>query len=206
MALKIYGVAASRAIRPLWAAEELGIPYEHIPVHYQDAATLSAPAYRGLNPNGTVPVIDDDGLVLFESLAITLHLARTRPEGGLWAVSRSGESHILQWTLWAATEIEPLARQWFHHTGFLPPEKRRPELAEAARAQLQTRLRVLDEHVKAQPYLLADGFTVADLNLAAVLQRLAVLGGEHFPHATAWHQRCMGRPGAQRAMALRQPQ
>lgn len=206
MALKIYGVAASRAIRPLWAAEELGIPYEHIPVHYQDAATLNAPAYRGLNPNGTVPVIDDDGLVLFESLAITLHLARTRPEGGLWAVSRSGESHILQWTLWAATEIEPLARQWFHHTGFLPPEKRRPELAEAARAQLQTRLRVLDEHVKAQPYLLADGFTVADLNLAAVLQRLAVLGGEHFPHATAWHQRCMGRPGAQRAMALRQPQ
>lgn len=206
MALKIYGVAASRAIRPLWAAEELGIPYEHIPVHYQDAATLSAPAYRGLNPNGTVPVIDDDGLVLFESLAITLHLARTRPEGGLWAASRSGESHILQWTLWAATEIEPLARQWFHHTGFLPPEKRRPELAEAARAQLQTRLRVLDEHVKAQPYLLADGFTVADLNLAAVLQRLAVLGGEHFPHATAWHQRCMGRPGAQRAMALRQPQ
>jgi glutathione S-transferase len=117
-----------------------------------------------------------------------------------------GPSQILQWTLWAATEIEPLARQWFHHTSFLPPEQRRPELAETARAQLQTRLRVLDQQVKEQPYLLADGFTVADLNLAAVLQRLAVLGGEHFPRATAWHQRCMGRPAAQRAMALRQLQ
>lgn len=206
MTLKIYGVAASRAIRPLWAAEELGIPYEHIPVHYQDTAALNAPAFRALNPNGTVPAIDDHGLVLFESLAITLHLARTRPEGGLWAASAAGPSQILQWTLWAATEIEPLARQWFHHTSFLPPERQRPELAEAARAQLQTRLRVLDQQVEEQPYLLADGFTVADLNLAAVLQRLAALGGEHFPHATAWHQRCLGRPAAQRAMALRQLQ
>ena len=111
MTLKIYGVAASRAIRPLWAAEELGIPYEHIPVHYQDTAALNAPAFRALNPNGTVPAIDDHGLVLFESLAITLHLARTRPEGGLWAASAAGPSQILQWTLWAATEIEPLARQ-----------------------------------------------------------------------------------------------
>ncbi len=206
MALKIYGTATSRAIRPLWAAEELGIPYEHIPIHYQDAARLKAPAYRAVNPNGNVPAIDDDGLMLFESLAITLHLARTRPEGGLWAASSAAQSQILQWTLWAATEIEPLARQWFHHTGFLPPEKRRPELVEAARAQLQIRLQVLDDHVTQQPYLLADGFTVADLNLAAVLQRLVVLGGEHFSHATGWHQRCMGRPAAQRAMALRQPQ
>ena len=69
--------------------------------------------YLALNPNGTVPAIDDDGLVLFESLAITLHLARTRPEGGLWAASAAGPSQILQWTLWAATEIEPLARQWY---------------------------------------------------------------------------------------------
>lgn len=206
MTLKIYGVAASRAIRPIWAAEELGLPYEHIPVHYQDTAALNAPAFRALNPNGTVPAIDDDGLVLFESMAITLHLARTRPEGGLWATGVGAQSQILQWTLWAATEIEPLARQWFHHTSFLPAERRRPELAGAARAQLLPRLRVLDQRVKDQPYLLGDGFTVADLNLAAVLQRLAVLGGEHVPHATAWHQRCLGRPAAQRAMALRQLQ
>lgn len=204
MTLKIYGVAASRAIRPLWAAEELGIAYEHMPLHYQDSAALNAPGYRALNPNGTVPAIDDGGLVLFESLAITLHLARTRPEGGLWAASDAGQAQILQWTLWAATEIEPLARQWFHHTSFLPAEQRRPELATDALARLRPRLAVLDEQVKDQPCLLTEGFTVADLNLAAVLQRLAVLGGEHVPHAMAWHQRCMSRPAAQRAMALRQ--
>lgn len=203
MKLKIYGVAASRAIRPLWAAEELGIAYEHIPVHYRDAA-LKAPAYLALNPNGTVPAIDDDGLVLFESLAIKLHLARTRPEGGLWSQDSGTQSQVVQWTLWAATEAEPLARQWFHHTSFLPPHSRRPELAEAALAQMQNRLRVIDERVKDQPYLLAEGVTVADLNVAAVLQRLPELGGTAFPHALAWHQRCLARPAAQRAMALRQ--
>jgi len=202
MALTIYGVAASRAIRPLWAAEELGIPYQHVPVHYNDPA-LKAPAFLALNPNGTVPAIDDDGLVLFESLAITLHLARTRPEGGLWAEAPAEQSKLLQWTLWAATEAEPPARQWFHHTRFLPPESRRPELAETAFAQLQSRFRVLNQQVSTQPYLLGERFTVADLNVAAVLQRLPDMGGADFPHALTWHQRCMGRPAAQRAMALR---
>lgn len=202
MTLKIHGVAASRAIRPLWAAEELGIAYEHIPVHHQDPA-LKQPPYLALNPNGTVPVIEDDGLVLSESLAITLHLARTRPEGGLWAADSDGISRIVQWTLWAATEAEPPARQWFHHTAFLPPVQRRPELADAALTQLHKRLRVLDDHLRDHPWLLAGGFSVADLNVAAVLQRLPQMAGDGFRHALDWHGRCMARPAAQRAMALR---
>ena len=202
MTLKIYGIAASRAIRPLWAAEELGIAYEHIPVHYH-SDTVKTPAYRALNPNGTVPVIDDDGLVLFESLAITLHLARTRAQGGLWAASPGAQSQILQWTLWAATEVEPLARQWFHHTSFLPPEKRQPEMADAALLGLTARLRILDQHLATRPYLVDGVFSVADLNVAAVLQRLGDLGGAAFASASDWHRRCMNRPAALRAFALR---
>lgn len=202
MTLKIYGIAASRAFRPIWAAEELGIPYEHVRVHYQDPSLKEAP-FRALNPNGTVPAIVDDGLVLFESLAITLHLARTRPEGGLWRSDEAGHSQILQWTLWAATEAEPPARQWFHHVSFLPPEARRPELAEAALTQLHGRLRVLDEHLSRHPYLTGDRFTVADLNVAAVLQRLADVGGQAFPSAMEWHRRCLARPAALRALAMR---
>lgn len=202
MTLKIYGIAASRAIRPLWAAEELGLPYEHLRWHYQGPETRE-PAYRAINPNGTVPAIDDDGLVLFESLAITLHLAQTRPEGGLWADDARGVAQIYQWTLWAATEAEPLARQWFHHTGFLPPEQRIPALAEEAIDKLQQRLRVLEDHLAARDWLLGERFTVADLNLAAVLQRLSVLARGELPHTHDWHRRCLARPAAQRAWALR---
>ena len=203
MTLRIHGIAASRAIRPLWAAEELGLAYEHVPLHY-DAPEAKARPYLDLNPNGTVPVIEDDGLVLFESLAITLHLARKHPAGGLWPVTPEDQSRVLQWTLWAATEAEPLARQWFHHTRFLPAPQRRPELAEAALNALGRRLQVLDDHLAGRSWLVGEQFTVADLNVAAVLQRLADLGGERHPRAMAWHQRCLARPAAQRAFALRQ--
>jgi glutathione S-transferase len=202
VALKIYGIAASRAIRPLWAAEELGLLYEHLRWHYQGPETRG-PAFLAINPNGTVPAIDDDGVVLFESLAITLHLAQTRPAGGLWRDSARGVGEIYQWTLWAATEIEPLARQWFHHTGFLPPEQRVEAMASSAIDKLQQRLHTLDQHLSDREWLLGDGFSVADLNLAAVLQRLKDMARSELPHARAWHQRCLARPAAQRAWALR---
>lgn len=202
MTLKIYGIAASRAIRPLWAAEELGLPYEHIRYHY-DGPETREPAYLALNPNATVPAIDDHGVVLFESLAITLHLAQTRPEGGLWADDARGVGEIYQWTLWAATEAEPLARQWFHHTSFLPPAQRIASQAAAAIDKLQTRLQMLDRHLAQREWLLGDRFSVADLNLAAVLQRFTDMARSELPQARAWHQRCLARPAAQRAWALR---
>ena len=60
MALKIYGVARSRAFRTLWMAAELGLPYEHVKVDFADGGTRQ-PAYLAINPNGHVPAIDDDG-------------------------------------------------------------------------------------------------------------------------------------------------
>lgn len=204
MALTIYGIGASRAIRPLWAAEELGLPYLHVPWHYNGPETRE-PAYLAINPNGTVPAIDDGGLLMFESLAITLHLASSRPAGGLWSDTPEGVAGIYQWTLWAATEAEPLARQWFHHTSFLPPEQRIESLAGAAIDKLQARLAVLERHLGGREWLLGDRFSVADLNVAAVLQRLDVLGRGELPNTRAWHKRCLERPAAKRAWALRQP-
>ncbi|PPE67380.1 glutathione S-transferase family protein [Caldimonas caldifontis] len=204
MTLTIYGIAASRAIRPLWAAEELDLTYRHIKLHHA-APETKAPDYLRLNPNGTVPALEDDGLVLFESLAITLYLARTYGPSRLWPDDAADQARVLQWTLWAATEAEPPARQWFHHTAFLPPAERQPALAAAALQALGRRLAVLERHfADGRPHLLGDDFTVADLNLAAVLQRLKDLGGGDHPRLSAWHARCLARPAAQRAFALRQ--
>lgn len=202
MTLKIYGIPASRAIRPLWAAEELGLDYENIKIHYASDA-VKAPEYLRLNPNATVPAIEDDGLSLFESLAINLYLAKKHARAGLWGDSLEVEAQLMQWTLWAATEVEPHARQWFHHTGFLPSEQRRPELAEAALGALDRRFAVLEGWLADRPYLVGERFTIADLNLAAVLQRLNDLGGARFPRVLEWHERCISRPAAKRAFALR---
>jgi len=203
MTLKIYGIPASRAIRPLWAAEELGLTYENIPLHYASPEVKSAP-YLKLNPNGLVPTIEDDGLVLFESLAITLHLAQKHEAGGLWPASQDARAQALQWTLWAATAVEPLTTQWTQHSRMLPPERRRPELVDEALQALSQRFAVLDGHLAGRDYLLGADFTVADLNLAAVLHRFAELGGERHAAAWGWHQRCLARPAARRAFALRE--
>lgn len=202
MTLKIYGIVASRALRPLWAAEELGLPYEHIPLHYQ-APELKQEPYLSMNPNGQIPILEDRGLVLYESLAITLYLAQTYGQGTLWPADAAQRARVLQWTLWAATEAEPPARQWFQHTQFLPQQQRQPALAEAGLARARSKVALLDGLLQRQDYLVGEAFTVADLNVCAVLQRLPAIAAGAAPHALAWHQRCLQRPAMQRVQALR---
>jgi len=81
--LRIYGIARTRAFRALWMAKELGLDYEHLPIEIGDAGARS-PEFLALNPNGRLPFIDDDGFVLFESLAITLYLAKKHAQRGLY--------------------------------------------------------------------------------------------------------------------------
>ena len=59
MQLKIYGIGASRAARPLWTALELGVPFEHLPTPYAGGITRS-PEFLALNPNGHIPVVVDE--------------------------------------------------------------------------------------------------------------------------------------------------
>lgn len=115
--LTIYGVYRSRASRNIWLAEELGIPFKVVPViqHYRepkpaDMLHTRSPEFLAVNPNGHIPSIDDDGLVLHESLAINLYLARKH--GGPLAPKTVGEDgQMTMWALWAATEIEERASQ-----------------------------------------------------------------------------------------------
>ena len=74
MTLKIYGTAASRAARPLWVAQELSLAYEHIALPYVGGATRT-PEFLKVNPNGRIPVVDDDGVLVWESMACTVYLA-----------------------------------------------------------------------------------------------------------------------------------
>ena len=200
MSLTIYGIAASRAFRVLWAARELGLAYEHVKHHYK-GPEIKGPDYLAVHPLGVVPAIVDDGFALFESLAINLYLARKA--GKLWPATLQGEGLVYQWTLFASSEVETPMGQWFYHTTFLPEAERKPEIATDAATRLPRRLDVVEGALAKHAWLADDAFTIADLNLAAVLFRAPAFGLDRWPKVKDWHARCYARPAARAAVADR---
>lgn len=208
MTLKIYGIAASRASRPLWVAQELGLVYEHIAQPYRDGATRT-PEFLALNPNGHIPVVDDNGVLVWESMACALYLAerfKGEQATSLAALNHAELAEILRWSFWAVTECEKDALTFLMHRVAMPEELRRPQLALAAERRLLPALRVLEQHLQIRSYLAGERFTVADICVASVLawvQRADVM--LHCPRLGDWLQRCLVRPAQQqvRQMARR---
>jgi glutathione S-transferase len=200
--LRIHGIARSRAFRCIWAAEEAGLPYEAIPIGFGPEAK---PALLVVNPNGKVPALQDGDLTLFESLAINLHIAA---KAGVPFMPKGDDaSRVMQWTLWAATEAEPMAQQWAYNTYIRPPGQRDAAAAKAGAEGLAARLAVLEGHLAAHgPWLVGSGFTVADCNLAGVLYGSWFNGFDYapFPKAKAWLDACFDRPAALKARKLRE--
>lgn len=197
--IRLYGVPMSRAARCLWLLEELGVPYENVPTSFVGDA--QKPDYLRLNPNGKVPtLVDDDGTVVFESLAINLHLAR-KYDRGLWPKTPAGEVHALQWSFWAVTELEPWVVPIIGHRAFLPEAQRDAKLADAAEQSLQKPVRVLDGVLAGRDWLVEDRFTVADLNVQSVLAVATTFGRcdvSAHRHVSGWLARCGERPALRR--------
>src|ERR1700726_3645518 len=182
--LRIYGIARTRAYRALWVAMELGIDYEHLPIEIGDAGART-PEFLAINPNGRLPVIVDDGFVLFESLAITLYLAKKHSIGALYPATLEGEAKAWQWSFWAIAEVDRGVNIWSLHAVRLPPGERDAALR--------------DEALK----IIAAPFTVLDLNVAAVISRAVDMDLSAWPQLENWLMRCLGRPAARGALALK---
>jgi glutathione S-transferase len=207
MSLTIHGIAASRALRPLWAATELGLDFEHVLTPYGGGATRT-PEFLALNPNGHIPVLVDarpEGeVVVWESMACALYLARVhgRADGASIApATPREEAEALRWSFWAVTECEADALTVLMHRVAMPEERRKPELADAAEKRLAVPLRVIEAHLQrqrdaGQTWLAADRFTVADLCVASVLMwaRASRALMQAHPVLHEWVQRCVARP------------
>src|SRR5688572_6461289 len=163
--IKLYGVPRSRALRSLWMLEELGLPYENVKI--TPAVDTRTPEFLRLNPNGHVPVLQDDGLTLCESMAINLYLAR-KYDKGLWPKTVEDEGRVLQWSFWAMTEAEEPILTALLNRMVLPKAQRDAAKADDAAERFKKPLAVLEQALAGKTYLLGDIFTVADLNVAAV--------------------------------------
>lgn len=215
MSLTIYGIAASRAIRPLWAATELGVQFRHILTPFSGGATRS-PDFLALNPNGHIPVLVDTrsegDVVMWESMACTLYIARHHgvADGqSITPATPAEDADALRWSFWAVTECEADALTVLMHRMVLPTDRRKPELAEAAEKRLMVSLGVVERYLagqraKGQLYLAAQRFTVADLCVTSVLNwaRPAKALMQAHPLVSDWLVRCTERPAQLAAKAL----
>jgi glutathione S-transferase len=200
--LRIYGIARTRAFRAIWIANELGLDYEHIPIEIGQAGARKS-EYLAINPNGRLPAIDDGGFILWESLAITLYLAKKHSTGRLYLATIEGEAKAWQWSLWSVQEVDRGVNIWSLHAVRLPPQDRDAARLTEALKVLDPPFKVLDGALAGRDYLLGDEFTIADLNVAAVMGRAIEMDLSATPALAAWLKRCLERPAAREALALR---
>jgi len=194
--ITLYGHPFSRAHRVMWMLKELGIAYAHVPTPFIDGSTRK-PEFLAINPNGRVPALACDGLMLFESLAINLFLAR-KFGGPLAPSSLEEDALVTQWSFWVVTEVEKPLLLAAANLMLFAPEVRQPEELAVMLRKLARPFAVLDRVLAGQPWLVGGRFTVADLNVSAVMT-LGVIAGvplTDFPHMAEWLHRCIERPPA----------
>ena len=201
--------------RVLWALTDAAIPYEmtlasatmgpkgHVSKGGPAFGIVDEPWYRAMNPNGTVPTIDDDGFIMWESNAILVWLATGRAPEVLYGGDPKLLARATQWMNWTNEHLEPLLHTLVMELVRLHPDKRNPAELEQARKDMFAPLGMLDAHLARQPYVAGDRFTIGDIPTGAAVYRWQVFGlkGPETPNIAAWQKQLAARKGFQQHVA-----
>lgn len=207
--ITLYGCYRSRATRPLWALAEIGLPFTHVPViqayrlpdaHAPDAPfNTVSPGFLAVNPQGQIPAYVEDDLVLTESLAITLHIAR-RHGGSLGPQSDAEAALMEQWALFAATGVETPALEISYAAADLQSNSPEAHATLAVSAEkLRRPFARLEAHLQGKDWLLGNRFTAADIVVEECVRYAQAHTAlfDEFPVVKAWVARCQARPAFQ---------
>lgn len=196
MSVKLYHNLQSRAVMMHWLLEEIGCPYELVPVQYDDGSMRSE-AFLKLNPMGKIPVLVDGDTVVTETVAIALYLAdKFKTQNDLApAINDATRGEYLRWIAFQSGAVEPAMMQ----AGAKFEAKR--ETAGWGSAELV--VDVLEQRIsKASPWLLGDKFSAADVVLGGSLSW--AVGWKLFPARPGFAdylERLTNRPAYKRAFA-----
>src|SRR5690349_8649575 len=188
--MKLYAPPLSTAAyKVLAVVHELGLPVTLAPLDMMSGEHKS-PAFLAKNPNGKVPVLeDDDGFCVWESNAILCYLAALKPDSGLMPMDARGIAQVQQWLQWQATTLGPSATEVLMETVYAKMFGREKDEAKYAAGleKIRRDLGILEGVLTRREYLCAT-LTIADFSLVSTLMLRGPMGLElePFPHVKAW--------------------
>jgi len=183
-----------RDLRVRWALEEARLAYK---VRLLEQGDQNKPEYRALQPFGQVPIFEEDGLVLFESGAIVLHIAERSEE--LLPKDRAARARAVQWLIAALNSVEPAVWNVFVINNIYTQEQWAKLRSTGAVDFMNKKLAALAQRLGNKPFLDGERFTAGDLMMATVL-RFHSDTSQLEPRLVAYLERCTSRPAFKRAL------
>ena len=207
--LKIWGRPTSACTqKALWGLEEAGVNYEltlasgtmgpdgHVSKGGAAFGIVDTPEYRDMNPNGTVPTIDDDGFILWESNVIVRYLAMKYAPDKMYGSDVQTFAAASRWMDWEQTKFLPEQHILVMNLVRLPPDERDPAAVEEARVSLLRPLGMLEEQLSKTAYVAGDAFSMGDIPVGMRVHRwfLFNLKSPPMPNLARWYDAIKQRP------------
>jgi glutathione S-transferase len=194
--MKLYEFAPTRSIRVRWLLQELGVPFESVVVN-PVSGDAAKPEFLKINPAAKVPVLEDGGRVITESVAIVLYLAEKYRDKGFLPADLAERAQVYRWLLFAATELEqPLWRIAKHEVLYPEADRIEADIPLAGR-DFRGMAKVLEEHMSGRKFLVGDSATCADFVMAYTLDWANMYGFlDACPELRAYLDRMYARPRA----------
>jgi glutathione S-transferase len=196
--LRIWGRISSINVRKVvLAAQLLEIPFERIDAG-ASFGVVQSPGYKSKNPNSLVPLVEDDGVVLWESNVIVRYLCAKHPDRGFYPQPLAARFDAERWMDWQQTTLNPAGRDAFVQLVRVQvPQQDRNKIA-ASVAATEPLLDMLEAHLADRAYMAGDALTMADIPIACEMHRWLGLPLEHRrrEHLTRWYDAMLQRPAA----------
>jgi glutathione S-transferase len=202
--LTIWGRANSNNVKKaLWCAAELGLNYDHINAGGAYGKVNEQP-YRSLNPNGLVPLLQDDDFVLWESNTIVRYLAAKYGQAPFYPQDLQARAAAEKWMDWLTSTIAAPFRTLFWGMVRTPPEQRDHAAIDAAIAELEQHFATVEKTLAQQPYLSGAAFGIGDIPLGSFIYAWFELPikRQSRPHLERWYQQLCARPAYQSAVMI----
>lgn len=202
--LKIWGRENSTNVKKaLWCAEELNIRYEHIPAGGV-FGIVDDPAFRKLNPNGLVPVIEDDGFVLWESNAIVRYLVSKYGDKASFPTAPAAYASADKWMDWTTSRIATPFRDIFWNMVRTPEGQRDMAAVEKGIQTCGDLFAIADKTLSEQDYLSGSQFGMGDIPLGCFIYAWFEMAIDRpdLPNLARWYERLKQRPAYQQAVMI----